>query len=60
MISCMECQWLTRMEEVLLIGTGQRNVQPPPFLRPYLNQLGITLDCMDTVRTRKFTPRFCF
>ncbi|KAF8889895.1 DUF498-domain-containing protein [Infundibulicybe gibba] len=33
--------------EILLLGTGKRIFQPPAFLRPYLNSLGIQLDVMD-------------
>lgn len=36
--------------EILLLGTGKRISQAPPALRTYLNQLGIQVDVMDTVR----------
>ncbi|KAG5648710.1 hypothetical protein DXG03_000057 [Asterophora parasitica] len=36
--------------EILLLGTGKAIAQVPPFLRTYLNQLGIQVDIMDTVR----------
>ena len=35
--------------EILLLGTGKTTLQAPPWLRMYLNQLGIQLDVMDTV-----------
>jgi len=34
--------------EILLLGTGERISMPPPFIRTYLNTLGIQLDIMDT------------
>ncbi|THU91911.1 DUF498-domain-containing protein [Dendrothele bispora CBS 962.96] len=34
--------------EILLLGTGKSISQPPPFIREYLNQMGIQLDVMDT------------
>lgn len=34
--------------EILLLGTGKRIVQPPSFMRTYLNDRGIQLDVMDT------------
>ncbi|KAL0576175.1 hypothetical protein V5O48_005816 [Marasmius crinis-equi] len=34
--------------EILILGTGKTSVQPPPFVREYLNGLGIQLDVMDT------------
>ncbi|KAH6914601.1 NADH dehydrogenase 1 alpha subcomplex assembly factor 3 [Coprinopsis sp. MPI-PUGE-AT-0042] len=34
--------------EILLFGTGKRIMQPPLFLRGYLNQRGIQLDVLDT------------
>ncbi|GLB34212.1 putative DUF498-domain-containing protein [Lyophyllum shimeji] len=34
--------------EILLLGTGKTISQAPPFLRKYLNQLGIQVDVMDT------------
>ncbi|TFK29030.1 DUF498-domain-containing protein [Coprinopsis marcescibilis] len=34
--------------EILLFGTGKRIMQPPAFLRAYLNQRGIQLDILDT------------
>ncbi|KAF9057546.1 NADH dehydrogenase 1 alpha subcomplex assembly factor 3 [Panaeolus papilionaceus] len=34
--------------EILILGTGKTLVQPPPFARQYLSQLGIQLDVMDT------------
>jgi len=37
------------LSEILLLGTGKTLVQPPPFMRDYLNGLGIQLDVMDTV-----------
>jgi len=39
----------TPIPEILLLGTGKRIVQPPPFMRTYLNNRGIQLDVMDTV-----------
>ena len=36
--------------EILLLGTGKRFLQPPTFVRKYLNQRGIQLDTLDTVR----------
>lgn len=35
--------------EILLLGTGKTLSQPPPFIREYLNQLGIQLEVMDSV-----------
>jgi NADH dehydrogenase [ubiquinone] 1 alpha subcomplex assembly factor 3 len=35
---------------MLLLGTGERTLPPPPFLRAYLSKLGIQLDVMSTVR----------
>lgn len=35
---------------MLLFGTGERALPPPPFLRSYLSKLGIQLDVMSTVR----------
>lgn len=34
--------------EILLLGTGKTIAQAPPFLRAYLNHLGIQVDVMDT------------
>ncbi|KAF6748961.1 NADH dehydrogenase 1 alpha subcomplex assembly factor 3, partial [Ephemerocybe angulata] len=34
--------------EILLLGTGKRILQPPPFVRKYLNERGIQLDVLDT------------
>ncbi|KAF9266166.1 DUF498-domain-containing protein [Marasmius fiardii PR-910] len=34
--------------EILLLGTGKTVIQPPTFVREYLNKLGINLDVMDT------------
>ncbi|ESK84885.1 duf498 domain protein [Moniliophthora roreri MCA 2997] len=34
--------------EILLLGTGKTLVQPPPFVREYLNSLGIQVDVLDT------------
>ena len=33
----------------MLLGTGKRILQPPPFIRKYLNDRGIQLDVLDTV-----------
>ena len=35
--------------EILLFGTGKTINLPPPFIRTYLNALGIQLDVLDTV-----------
>ena len=35
--------------EIMLLGTGKRILQPPPFIRKYLNERGIQLDVLDTV-----------
>lgn len=35
--------------EILLLGTGKTTIQAPPWLRTYMNQLGIQVDVMDTV-----------
>lgn len=34
--------------DILLFGTGRSALPPPPWLRPYLNSLGIQLDIMDS------------
>lgn len=34
--------------EILLLGTGKTISRTPPFLRKYLNQMGIQVDVMDT------------
>ncbi|KAF8231376.1 DUF498-domain-containing protein [Tricholoma matsutake] len=34
--------------EILLLGTGKTTIQAPPWLRTYMNQLGIQVDVMDT------------
>jgi len=34
--------------DILLFGTGRSALPPPPWLRPYLNSLGIQLDTMDS------------
>ena len=38
--------------EILLLGTGKSVAQLPPKLRSHLNQAGIHVDVMDTVRVR--------
>jgi hypothetical protein len=39
------------LAEIMLLGTGKRILQPPPFIRKYLNERGIQLDVLDTVST---------
>jgi len=39
---------VTPRPEILLLGTGRKLIQRPPFLKPYLAALGIQLDVMDT------------
>ena len=34
---------------ILLLGTGRKLIQPPPFIQAYLGTLGIQLDVMDMV-----------
>ncbi|KAL0070201.1 hypothetical protein AAF712_002691 [Marasmius tenuissimus] len=34
--------------EILILGTGKTTLQPPPYIREYMNGLGIQLDVMDT------------
>lgn len=34
---------------MLILGTGERMVQPPHWLHKYLNNLGIQLNVLDTV-----------
>ncbi|EKM59727.1 uncharacterized protein PHACADRAFT_137870 [Phanerochaete carnosa HHB-10118-sp] len=34
--------------ELVLLGTGQRVVPPPPHIRQYLSQIGIQIEVMDT------------
>ena len=43
-------------EDILLFGTGRSALPPPPWLRPYLNSLGIQLDTMDSVSTIATLP----
>ena len=40
--------------ETLLLGTGKRIVQPPPFIGTYLNNQGAQLDVTDTVSPMYF------
>lgn len=35
--------------EILLVGTGQRGLFPPPSFKKYLNGLGIQVDVLDSV-----------
>jgi uncharacterized protein len=42
--------FMMSLVEILLLGTGKKLIQPPPFMRAYLGRLGIQLDVMDTVR----------
>lgn len=44
-------QVLTRLipTEILLLGTGDHAVMPPPHVKKYLNDLGIQLDVMNSV-----------
>ena len=43
------------LAEILIFGTGKSVLQPPPFIRSYLNSIGIQLDVMNTVSTPKST-----
>ena len=36
--------------EILMLGTGDQAVLPPPLVKEYLNGLGIQLDVMNSVR----------
>ena len=36
--------------EILLLGTGSRLVPPPQAIRQHLNNIGVQIDVMDTVR----------
>jgi NADH dehydrogenase [ubiquinone] 1 alpha subcomplex assembly factor 3 len=40
--------------EILLMGTGRTMSLPPPSLRSYMNEIGIQMDFMDTVRLGSF------
>ena len=39
-----------RFTEILLLGMGKSVALPPPALRKYLNEIGIQVDILDTVR----------
>jgi len=39
---------VTPRPEILLLGTGRKLIQLPPFIQAYLGTLGIQLDVMDT------------
>lgn len=46
--------------EILFLGTGDAAMLPPPHIKKYLNDLGIQLDVMNTVRVRQPSQRsFC-
>ncbi|KAG8758809.1 hypothetical protein FRC14_007308 [Serendipita sp. 396] len=34
--------------EILLVGTGESLILPPPSIRQYLHEIGVRMDCMDT------------
>lgn len=42
--------------EILLLGTGRKLIQRPPFIQAYLGTLGIQLDVMDTVCVNLHVP----
>ena len=46
--------------EILLLGTGRKLIQLPPFIQAYLGTLGIQLDVMDTVCISLLTSLFKF